>query len=42
VKKRDKSLAEVVDAKSGAFYDAECGNLFIGPAKFVELADQGA
>src|SRR3984957_2468894 len=41
LKKRGKSLPEVIAAKPGARYDAEWGNLFQNPSDFVALVYQG-
>jgi hypothetical protein len=41
LKKKGRSLPEVVAAKPGARYDAEWGNLFMTPSAFLGLVYQG-
>lgn len=41
LKKRGKSLEEVIASKPGARHDAEWGNLFMTPSAFIALVYQG-
>jgi len=41
LKKQGRSLPEVIEAKPGARYDTQWGNLFMSPSAFLALVYQG-